>query len=451
MQNITARLVKYKRVWQVIAIIIGCLLAIRLFKYGLLVPPSSDDFSNLIDTRAMGGAWARAIHLYMTWTGRIVTSWLINIFSQSYESFSWVSACLGLCYAASMCLLLTYFLKPKKIDLSWLLSFSILIIVSMTGFYWLIPQGVFWATGGVVYTIPLLFLALFLLSSKTEDKGRWKFFLLCLLAFCTGNGIEQGALIGFGFIALDLKKSDLKQRRFWLVHATYMFGFLVLALAPGNFARGKGAPSNFNPYDLDSWLNNYTSVFSAGWPFLNTALIYGAWCGLLLSFISTTLTPAKIARTAAACFILGLLSLTPFILLPNFADIRVFFYPGILFFFSTCLSVLAALHLFRIGSAPVLIKVCLAWISVGVSLKYYQEPFLERYEIAKQQSLEVEQRRQLILSEKAQGHLDLEVPPLPFRAGFHHAELTEDPNHWINQGYKNFYELNSIRLQSPPK
>src|SRR5438105_11231276 len=130
-------------------------LLIVLYAVALAGWPTADDYCNrvLVSERGFAGAmrW-----LLFEWSGRLVTG------AAMYAAFAlvdlpslhWVSVALASLLALGAWQIAT-FVAPDNKSLRWPLS-AFAFAAFAFGLYRLLGQAVFWATGGIVYLLPLV-------------------------------------------------------------------------------------------------------------------------------------------------------------------------------------------------------------------------------------------------------------------------------------------------------
>ena len=208
--------------------------------YYVLTPDMGDDFTYGLSVRGASFAdlFAQEYQQYMNWTGRSVAHMLLRlfIFVGSKHIFNVVAAA---CFTA--CTLLIYHLAKREENASPALYLLSVLWLWLFGVDF--AQTVLWKTGACNYlfgtTIILFFLHLFRRELLREDEGVvWKRIIpLVLCGFFAGwcNENTSGGMIMIALLWMLLRKK--KSMPLLCGTAAAVIGFLLLILAPGNFAR----------------------------------------------------------------------------------------------------------------------------------------------------------------------------------------------------------------------
>jgi len=222
-----------------------------LVRHGLAVPASADDFCNR-NNAFRGTALEATLASYGEWTGRLVTTFALYHALRLVDlpQLSTVSALLPLLLAGCAWFLAGAFGARHLIDRLAIAAFAFVALV--LGLHLLLGQVVFWATGGIVYLLPLLLVAAWLATmariaeGKPAHGGALGAFAIGVLA---GNSIELawGALAVVGPAVLVHVRSQPQPLR----HASAAFagaitGAAILAAAPGNFVRATATERSFS-------------------------------------------------------------------------------------------------------------------------------------------------------------------------------------------------------------
>ena len=220
-----------------------------------------------------------------------------------------------------------------------LLLFYAVICISLWPLY---KDVVYWLTGGV-YLIALLqgvilvYTVLNYYTNFEKNNSLFQKTFIALIVFLLGLNTQNLSLpIFFLVITLTIKvyHSNSRYIYYWfaIVLLPLITSMLVTNLAPGNFERF--AQENKH---LGSIVNYITAGFWMYYKFFNyskLAMLAGFIFGLYVSnyFLSyLNKGNSKVAlKNAFLCFILAIISMSPFLIAPDIARIRVYFF-GMLF------------------------------------------------------------------------------------------------------------------------
>jgi Family of unknown function (DUF6056) len=214
--------------------------------------PTADDYCSrvLVAERGVSGA----LHwLFFEWSGRLVTGIPLYLIFASVDlpSLRWISVAL-VCLFVVAAYQVGSLVAGEDLPLRWPLSAFALAAFSL-GLYRLIGQTVLWATGGIVYALPLVLALLWLTAARRllrggeSSSGNLYGFALGVLV---GDSIELVLPIIGAYIVLVApsrwnKLSPSARRALgWLI-AGVVVGAAVLIAAPGNYGRVRFTPGSF--------------------------------------------------------------------------------------------------------------------------------------------------------------------------------------------------------------
>lgn len=178
---------------------------------------------------------------YNTWSGRIVTSALSNIFLRMPLII------FKICNTAIYIMAIIAIFKITKNNNANLLFASIFIISFLID-YQVIEQGMIWVVGSFNYLWPTAFMCVALIpfvKSINQSKENKLWFIIYILADFVACFAEQTALVllCFGIITI-LYKIINKQKidKLLIVHITIIAILTIIELlAPGNFVRAQAS------------------------------------------------------------------------------------------------------------------------------------------------------------------------------------------------------------------
>lgn len=304
-------------------------VAVALAAVALASWPTADDYCNrvVVAERGIGGAirW-----LFFEWSGRLISGAALYLTFALVDlpPLHWVSlmlACLLVLASWQMASLLALRGRVIRGPLS-----AFILAALVVGLYRLLGQTVFWATGGVVYMIPLVLTLLWLvplrrlLHGTSPLHGNAYGFAL---GFAVGNSIELVLPPLAMYVALVVscrwQSLPVMARRAigWRV-AGVAAGALLLIAAPGNYARATATPDSFR---LEPWvlLSQYVrmlhEIAATAWPMV--AIIFAvAAASLIASYRARRVEAAgeepSPLREAGALATGALLSIVPVLAVP---------------------------------------------------------------------------------------------------------------------------------------
>ncbi len=267
-----------KRFFSFVMIFALLLLSVTLAVYvyrGFYSRYWADDYcqsATLREYGLFGGTW----NSYQTWSNRFSAIFLVGV-SELFgaKAISFLPAIVILCNILIYALLfyLTFRLKKWKVNL--LVSFLISLV--FTYFLLLLSpnlfQSIYWRSGMISYFAPLLFLGLTLIVvclDVLHGIKKCRFVIFFLLALILGGFSETFGAFQVGLWLLTLllsttflKKQNrniLKQDSLYLL-AGSLVSLAVIAVAPGNFVRLSSAHAEFNFWNLVPLSLKYAAAF----------------------------------------------------------------------------------------------------------------------------------------------------------------------------------------------
>ena len=432
-------------------------LFIALAAVALTSWPTADDYCNrvMVAEKGVGGAiqW-----LYFTWSGRLASG------APLYLTFSfvdlpalrWVSLALAgmLTLAAWQ---IASFLALEDRAARWPLFAFILASLAL-GLYPLLGQAVFWATGGIVYMLPLVLTLLWLVPVRRLLHGRslrggaaYGF----ALGVAVGDSIELVWPILAAYLALvvprewrSLPEKDRLSLQ-WRM-AGVAAGALLLVAAPGNYVRATASPGSFEfepVYLASSYVFMLYDIAANAWPMV-AIIVALAGALLLASHRLPDVEPARGSpsplREASALAIGALLSIVPVLAVPPQYAPR----NGLFMLVFALVAALVPLVAWARRSAwrgPALRVLAglaaagalVASVELGADARLAAA--IRERQLARDSAL-----RQLPRA----GKVDATVVPigLPVPATLHYVDVSADRKEWNNKCAAKYYGLRSIAL-----
>ena len=257
---------------------VALVLMIMLARVAIATSPAADDYCNrvLVDGDGIAGAlrW-----LWFEWSGRLVTGVPLNLAFALVDlpAMRWVSLALA-CLFALAAYQIASLLAIEARALRWPLAAFVLAALAV-GLYHLLGQAVFWATGGIVYVLPLVLALLWLTPVRRIVHGalpREGAAYGFVLGLAVGNSIELVLPILAAYVALVVPSrwdslSAVARRALGFRVAGAIVGAAVLVAAPGNYARARVTPDSFRfepQYVVAQYLHMLDEIAMSVWPML---------------------------------------------------------------------------------------------------------------------------------------------------------------------------------------
>jgi hypothetical protein len=419
----------------------------------MAIPASADDYCNS-NNAFRGTALEATLASYTGWTGRLVTTFVLYLALRLVElpQLATISAVLPLFLAASAWLLAGAFGARHIIDRLAIAAFAFVAMV--LGLHPLLGQVLFWATGGIVYLLPLLLLAAWLatMARIAEDRpARGGALGALLLGFLAGNSIELvwGALAIVGLAVLV----HVRGQRQLMIHAALalagaLVGGAVLAFAPGNYVRATATERSFSldlPWLAGEYQRMLGEVF-AKVPGLGVGLVLLVVVGLIVH------TPNLVTHWRQRTLVALLMALAAFASLLPVLAVPPQFAPRNGLFLLVLL--LAAAMAFAIPPflATRFGALSLAALALAGAL-WLPLRFAEDTQAAQVMKARWVGRHHALLAAAAAGQGDVVLPPLAFYPlpTVHALELGNDPTRWDNKCVARHYGLATIVIAPPAR
>jgi len=300
-------------------------LGMQMAALGIFTWPAADDFCNIANV-TQSGVLAAVAELWMQWSGRLATSFVL------YEMFDhispgrlpWASAMLGgsTVLAAWLVAKLTGLgegaeIWPARLLITVLLIFCILPLAGQT---------VLWPTGGVVYHLALLYCLAWLCMLANDVRvthAPRRGWLRVLAGVVAGNLMELLWPVALACIVSLWRRrysASLWEHPLFLSVAGWGGGAFLLAIAPGNMRRADATSGSFSP-DIGAKLHTYVDL-------LESVFSSPAGGGLVLVCLMTLMfmglrrrrgpdEAVLLGPSPRAAMLGAMLSVTPMVLVPG--------------------------------------------------------------------------------------------------------------------------------------
>ena len=419
-----------------------------MVRHGLAIPASADDFCNRNNAFA-GTALEATLASYEGWTGRLVTTFALYHALRLVDlpQLAVISSLLPLLLALGAWLLAGAFDARHAIDRLAIAAF--LLVAAVLGLHHFTGQVVFWATGGIVYLLPLVLLAAWLATmariadGKPARGGALGAFVLGVLA---GNSIELAwsALAVVGLAVLVAMRGQPRQLRHAMAAvAGAIAGAAILAAAPGNYVRATATERSFGldaPWLAGEYARMLGEVFAKAPGFL-AGLAALVAVGLVVRTPNLATHWRQRALVAALLVVAALASLLPVLAVPpQFAPRNGFFLLVLL---------LAAVAAFAVP--PILATRYGALLLAGAALAgslLLPFRYAEDTQVAQLLRARWTERHHALRAAASAGRKDVVLARLPFypRPTVHALELGDDPARWDNKCVARYYGLASVTV-----
>ncbi|GIK86480.1 MAG: hypothetical protein BroJett026_19610 [Betaproteobacteria bacterium] len=434
--------------WLAVAAVASALWV--LVRHGLAIPASTDDYCNRLN--ALQGTLAQAtLASYTGWTGRLLTTAVLYAVLRVVDlpDLAKVSAVLPALLAACAWMLAGAFGTRHRLDR---LAIAALAFVALVlGTHRLLGQTVFWATGGIVYLVPLFLLATWLAMMARVAGGRpprggaWSAFALGVLA---GNAIELAwsalAIVGLA-VLVHVRRQDAPRASALAGLAGALAGGAVLAAAPGNFHRATATERSFSldlPWLGGEYARMVGEVFAAA-----PGVPVGA--ALLVVLGAAVRTPSAATHLRQRALIAALLvaaafaSLLPVLAVPPQFAPRNGLYLLVLLLAAALAFAIPPLVSTRYGTLAIALFALAG--SIVVSAR-----FAEDTEIARVLQARWIGRDHALRAAAASGQREVVLPRLTVYPPptVHAIELGEDPDRWDNRCVARYHGLAAVSV--PP-
>jgi len=423
--------------------------------------PTADDYCNsvLVAEGGIGGA----LHwLFFEWSGRVVTGVPLYAAFAAVDlpALRFVSVIL-VCLLAVAAFQTGSLLAGEDLPLRWPLS-AFAFAAFALGLYRFLGQAVLWSTGGIVYTLPLVFSLAWLgsvrrlLQGRVVRAGAVYGFVLGILA---GNSIELVWPILIAYVAgvapPRWRAIPPSARQGVIARAAGLAaGIALLVIAPGNYARARITPGWFTlepTYLASQYVEMLKEIVPVALPMV--AIIGMTATISLLAWYAgrrhetLPIEPSPL-REAAALAIGALLSIVPVLAAPAQFAPRNGFYLLVFGLIAAMIPVIAyARHArWRPLAAPALIALAALCAALGGT------PLIAD---ARQSSAirDKQAARDRLLRALPRGDpIDVTVAPIgqwPVPSTLHFVELDSDRTQWNNVCMAKYYGVRSIALERP--
>lgn len=434
-----------------IAVMAGALIG-----HALQVSPSTDDFCNrtIAPSQSLPAAVLAA---YGDWTGRVVTTAALYATLAAFDPFGLAPVGVALAMLFSVVALQVATLATVGSSTLRTPVAAFALAAMMLGLYPLTGQTVFWVTGGIVYTVPLVLLLAWLISMRRlfvdGDRG---FGALAgfTLGVLVGNAIELVVPLAlvYGGAMVWLKRAELtaavRRVALWRL-AGIVVGALVLGLAPGNLKRAGATAGSLgaDPSILGPELLRVVStMLDVGGPMLAGVIVVaciGAWIARSRAFDDSERPLQRLATEPMVFVVSGIASLLPGLLAPaQFTPRNLYF---ALVALLVAVLVFAIPPLSRLRAAPLALSAIAFAGAIGSAVGYGRSIDDAR---AIHASL-MDQDRRLREAARA-GERDVVVPPVRIvpPPTVHFIELSTDASRWDNRCVARYYGLATVRVSS---
>ncbi len=424
--------------------------------------PSADDFCYNNYTRDLGYSNTQ-VEAYTNWTGRYFATAIISIKAfvsgsfflyKLFPIFLLILFCQSIYYLCSSIFILLS--RKNRLVLTFLIIILYLLQMESTA------EGFYWLAGSVTYQLSIIssiFLFSFLIKFLATSQNRY--LLYCMLFSFVVVGLNEiammyiGLIIGTIFFYHFFTKKAINYRILLLLFFISICSAFVV-FSPGSASRVNTYPGNQQlMYSLFKTLNSFKTNVGNWLPSILIAfllffehlqkenvktnsnifdvklvipvLIVASFplIGVFPIYYSLKWVPARSLNLIYFFFLIGLLYST-FVLFFKLQSTKTEFLT-----FSKCVRIfLMVLVLIRLGGNN---NIRTAYLDILSGKAYsYDQSLKKRYEI--------------ILENKSQQIVVPKLEDLP--KTIHFEDIREDSNHWINNCYESYFQVQDIRIKS---
>ena len=301
--------------------------------------PVADDFSNFIKLRGSSGPVDYAVMQYKNWDGRFLNYLIWGFITLKPEYVNVNVMLYAACFIGIAFMLMTLVentaFYPAGAGRAYF--FLVMLAALWLGMRPLESETLYWASGAVQYTvIPLLGLVwlcviyelLFKPVNIPAAPVTVPLFLIFSFFIGTGNPVYSPALFFLALVMRAFAPEKKYMRLFTAACVLFAAGAVLMYAAPGNFVRAaedRAETFVFSPVFLVS------NFFKVAWSFIKAgrylillsflgAAAFGGYAGLYGK--GNGRAGQLRAVFTYAYFVAAILSVLPFILVPNFASLR---------------------------------------------------------------------------------------------------------------------------------
>lgn len=443
-------------------IITGVLTIFPFIIISIFNNPSADDFCYNNYTRDLGYLNTQ-VEAYTNWTGRYFATAIISckvflsgsfLIYKAFPIFLLIFFCQSIYHLCSSTFISLS--KRNRLVLTFLITILYLLQMESTS------EGFYWLAGSVTYQLSII-LSIFLFSSliKLLATSQNRYLLYSILFSLVVIGLNEiammyiGLIIGTIFFYHFFSKKAINYKILLLLLFICICAVFVV-LSPGSAARANTYPGNQQViYSILKTLNSFKTNIGNWLPSILIAfllffehfqkenvqinskifdvklvipfLIVTSFplIGVFPIYYSLKWVPARSINLIYFFFLIGLLYLT-FVLFFKLQKTKAEFLT-----FSKWVKIfLIVLVLIRLGGKNN-IRTAYADLLTGKAYSYDQS---------------LKKRYETILENKSQQIVVPKLENLP--KTIHFEDIREDSNHWINQCYESYFQVQDIRIKS---
>ncbi|MBI6873602.1 DUF6056 family protein [Clostridium aciditolerans] len=449
---------KYKRYINLYIKFMMILIFILVCLCGVLQPIMADDYVYYNDVHNLG-LLKYMNKYYFNWSGRVFSTFTIGIIMKNDFINNFIGILNGIVLILVIFLSLIIALKRKpKVFSEDRLTFLLIFCTAWFGMP-VLAECFYWKTGAAFYSYPICLALIFTLpyvfyiknfNCKYSKYKALFSIVMFLLGIIVGFSHEQiFVAIFFSSIVFYrhcFKKVKHKEIPLYLILGTigFIIGGMILICAPGNFARMKTAEASAL-YKVAA-LGGYFLIYY----FINGAQKLWIWIVtiLLVVYIIKIQSPKKhlFTRNIKWCLfwiVVAFCSIAPMFVLASSVTARTC--SSFIIFLCIALAALLnwdsdTLNKFNKSRLGIIVTVFLVNILFGDLLVGVANNYMLDNQLKKRDSY--------IVTQKSKGIKDIEVAPFDIypHVATYIYDIKIDPNHWTNISVKDYYNINSIKI-----
>lgn len=423
----------------------------------------ADDFGMHTNIKQAGGVLQSLVHGYLYWDGRfaspiaILQAFLLLWHIPELASLVWIAFFIG---AAVLSLYLIY----PDIKTKWY-SYVFWFSALLYGVRNHASESIFWVTGGIYIAGMFLLLLWFVYLVKVVNgkvfgsRSIFTLVLLTILSALNGPQVCAAMLSGMSILLLFSDKLFfirlLFYKRYLPIMVLIVICALVVILAPGNAHRINIVSQDDDKLSIYSVILNayfvlkvylYTnSYLFISLPIVSLPIVI--WLNSTNSFDKDTFKSQL--GIIYACGVMGIASITPFVIYPDFAA------PRTSLPFAFCLSIFISWHLI-LGYSYIIFKYKLIFNSLFNLGLFLQSILLlgllifqVKWNISAYKVKELVNSRYNYIQQYQGQYIDLKIPryslEIPKIKDFN--DIQDDSTHYINHDIAEYYGLRTIQLE----
>lgn len=424
------------------------LIYISFVLMSLYVPLITDDYANVMRMSAVESVRDYFINLkdyindlYFHWSGRVIPAiWVCLISWMSNETYA---ICNALVYVSVFVMITNIITVEKNEKVFIFILLNTLFWVTMPNF----GEAIFWRNGSGAYLwasiTPILALVIWnnihLFSTLSKV---FQYFIMIVIGFIGGLSHENMVVGMLVVMTLEMLYDKFFEKkhidyRYIVMYISSILGFVVLIIAPGNYARLKVAEKTFSmTYTFIAICYYWMTIM---WPI----------CVVFFIEVLYLIKQKKYYVMKHSIYLLAALVSAFCMIFARQSPERTW-YIVVIYGLITILKLSLELDPVKVKDNIILKNIvivgCMIFLLVG-----YADTFVMNHDLYSQ----FKTRETIIEESKKSGIIDVEVPAMQYHYSLRHhhdamvggRDISTDPNYWVNVSVSKYYGINSIRAK----